>query len=55
MITVRIDPLTGRLASSRTPNALFETFTPEQMPDLGEVPVDAAGGGEPQLQPDLIF
>lgn len=46
MVTVRIDPATGKLASSRHPDAIFETFRADFVPQE-EVELPTAGSGSP--------
>jgi penicillin-binding protein 1A len=59
MVTVRIDPETGLLASADNPNALFETFragrAPTQMERLvGPTPAATPGGAAEQI-PEQLF
>ena len=46
LLTLRVDPITGRAASASTPNAYFEVFKAEDSPpSLGEL--DASAPGSP--------
>ncbi|MFW5454705.1 penicillin-binding protein 1A [Thioalkalivibrio sulfidiphilus] len=59
MVTVRIDAETGGLATARTRRALFETFTPEQVPEAQDgVPAPAGempGAGQDEVRPEFLF
>jgi penicillin-binding protein 1A len=45
LVTVRIDPATGLLAASGQPDAIFETFREENVPQRSAVAAAAAAGG----------
>ena len=52
VITVRIDPDTGRLAGADNPNAIFESFR------AGSVPPPGSGrpyGSDPDVVPEQLF
>ncbi|OOG22727.1 peptidase [Thioalkalivibrio denitrificans] len=59
MVTVRIDAETGRLASSGTRRTLFETFTPEQVPEGDESGRAASREPRPDdtdtVRPEYLF
>lgn len=59
MVTVRIDAETGRLASSASRRTLFETFTPEQVPEGdegGRAADHRPGSGDPGgVRPEHLF
>ena len=60
MVTVRIDPQTGLLAGSDNPDAIFETFRADNLPEaelsLGGGNGETAGGGNGTLEvPEQLF
>ncbi|WP_018232844.1 penicillin-binding protein 1A [Thioalkalivibrio thiocyanodenitrificans] len=59
MVTVRIDAETGRLASSGSRRTIFETFTPEQVPegDPGgrAASRDSRSGESDSVRPESLF
>jgi penicillin-binding protein 1A len=59
MVTVRIDAETGRLASSRSRRTLFETFTPEQVPEGDDTGHAVSGAGDAgdggAVRPEFLF
>ncbi|MDX5333856.1 MAG: penicillin-binding protein 1A [Gammaproteobacteria bacterium] len=60
MVTVRIDPETGLLASSDNPDAIFETFRADNLPEaelsLGGEDGETVGGGNGTLEvPEQLF
>ena len=59
MVTVRIDAETGDLAGNGGGRTLFETFTPEQVPEGDEAPSadgrNGAGSGEGGGSPGFLF
>ena len=55
IVSVRIDPETGLLASSRQSNAIFEYFREEYVPQQGsEAEGPGAGGGTDELVRDIF-
>ena len=55
LVTVRIDPETGLLAKAGHPNAIFETFRQENVPQRQAVHspvIDSQGGGSGESSPD---
>ncbi len=51
LVTVRIDPDTGRLASATDAKAVFETFYTERAPEaLAEATTPTAGSGSQETQ-----
>ncbi|MGM0678088.1 penicillin-binding protein 1A [Ectothiorhodospira marina] len=53
MVTVRIDAETGKRVTHRTQQAIFETFTQDQLPDLGAD--ERSGPSRGDVTPDQIF
>ncbi|WP_242467026.1 penicillin-binding protein 1A [Ectothiorhodospira shaposhnikovii] len=53
MVSLRIDADTGGRVTGSTRRAIFEVFTPEQLPP--EVPRDAPGAGVDEHTPESIF
>ncbi|MCK5452911.1 MAG: peptidase, partial [Calditrichia bacterium] len=59
LVTVKIDPKTGQLADSRTPNAIFEIFRSDRIPKIlteGDKSRSPDGvSGSKQSVPEQIF
>jgi penicillin-binding protein 1A len=55
LVTVKIDPLSGLLASPGDPDALFETFQEEKLPDALDQPAILPGSSEELAIPEQLF
>ena len=55
MVTVRIDPATGLLATSGLPGAIFETFRKEQVPRQTSDPLASGTGGTDNVIDEQLF
>ena len=55
MVTVRIDPATGLLAASGQPDAIFETFRKEQVPQQSSDPLVSGVPGADNIIDEQLF
>jgi penicillin-binding protein 1A len=55
LITVKIDPLSGLLAAPGNPEAMFETFQEERLPDALDQPAILPGSSEELAIPEQLF
>ena len=55
LVTVKIDPLTGLLAAPGNPEAVFETFQEERLPDALDQPAILPGSSEELAIPEQLF
>lgn len=54
LVTVKINPATGRLASADDPSAVFESFRPNNVPEPGKSFNSPYDGGSDQTTPQLF-
>ena len=52
LVTVRIDPESGLLASASQPGAVFETFRSQNVPRQSLVETSTSSGSTPTLTPE---
>ncbi|OOZ42294.1 peptidase [Solemya pervernicosa gill symbiont] len=55
LVTVRIDPKTGMLATSGQPGAMFETFRSEYVPKAETIGVSVQSGSETTTEEEPLF